>query len=232
MYRMRADDAKNEKVLKTSDTISLNKKILSMQIDRKEMQKSILEYFSEYGYSKAFCKFSKETGHTVAPAPLLEEREKIRTLANDGNFLEIIKTLETSIPCIFVDYPSLIFFILEQDILESLFLRMGSEGSALTRIKNELAPIVLENPLLINDLEALVSSIVFAQFSLETVMMNRTSVFKKINKTVLLHLDYIMKDSIKVLLDDIKSISTHPEILSIIKGCTTFEKFMSTLYSK
>lgn len=229
---MRADDTKNEKGLKATDGTPLNKKIFSMQIDKKEIHSSILEYFSEYGYCRAFYKFSQEVEQAMEPAPLLNEREKIRNLASNGKFLEIIKTLEEAIPCIFVDRPELLFSILEQDVLEDLCIRMEPEGATLSRIKKDLSPIVLQNAFLVKHLEDLVSSIVFAQFSFESVMESRASVFKKINKTVLLHLDYIMKDSIKLLLDDIKSITTYPEILPIIKGCPTFEKVVGTLYDK
>ncbi|KAI5192128.1 glucose-induced degradation protein 8 [Nematocida minor] len=229
MYSMRVDDGKEEKTKKPADSSSLNKKILSMQIDKKETQKHIVEYFSEYGYHRAFCSFKKELDLDAQPAPLLLERDEIRNFSNEGSFLQIIETVKNAIPCIFLDHPNLIFSLLEQDILEDLYIRVGSESSALHRVEKELTPIVLENSALTQSLENLVSSIVFSQSSQEAVVANREAVFMQINKAMLLHLDYIMKDSIKLLLDDVETVSKQPEIQTIIKSCATLERAIKSL---
>lgn len=225
MYRLSEDD-KTERQKDISDISVQNRRIFSVPIEKKEIQKYVVEYFSEHGYSKAFHALKREAGIEHTAAPLLEEREEIRILSSEGKALEIISKIEKILPCLFAEHPELVFAILEQDILEDLCIRNNSEGAALDRIEKELSPIVIEHSEILGNLEEIVASVIFSKVSSEAVISRRDALFARINKAILLYMDYMMSCSLNKLLNELSQVSKQPEFINLMKTCGLLQKVM------
>ncbi|OAG33176.1 hypothetical protein NEIG_01601 [Nematocida sp. ERTm5] len=229
MHTARVDGKKDESTKKQNALVDEAKKLLFISVPKDEIQERVLKYFSEYGYYSAFITFKREIGSTMAPSPLLKEREEIRLLSGNGKFLQVLAATQKLHPCLFFNSPIIAFDIIKQDIMEDLYIRIGSEGCALARVEKELSPIVLENTDLLPCLEELVSSILFGESSPEEVVVQRDMIFSSINHLLLMSVDYVMQNSIKALLMGISAASETPEIINITKGCKMFQNILSSL---
>ncbi|KAH9385992.1 glucose-induced degradation protein 8 [Nematocida major] len=218
MYGVVADAEKKEASQAPSETATQSMRLFSMPVEKKDMQARVIEYLSEHGYYKAFHMFQKETGIEYTAAPLLKERDQIKSFLLDGKIKQAISLIEQVIPCLFADRPDILFLMLRSDILEGLHVRSDTEEKALSRIESELSPIVLENPESMEELEALVASVIFSQPAAQSIVQQRRASFQKVNQAILLHVDYVMRFTIEEMLADFASILRQPKLAYMYKN--------------
>ncbi|KAI5163095.1 hypothetical protein NEAUS03_2197 [Nematocida ausubeli] len=231
MPSLQADAKKEETSKKQPHSGVESKKLLLLPVDKAKIQLDVLTYFSESAYYTAFVAFKKEINSTFEPSPLLKEREEIRIFAADGKFLKVLAATQKLLPCLLFNTPGMAFEVIKQDILEDMYIRNSSEGSALVRIEKELSPIVLDHPDLLPNLEDLVSSILFGESSQEEVIIRRDAIFTSINQLLLMSVDYVIQNSITSLLMGISSALEMPEITTLSKNCKMLHGILESLTS-
>ncbi|KAI5186488.1 glucose-induced degradation protein 8 [Nematocida homosporus] len=202
-----------------AESTHIEEKLLGLSISQESIQKVILEFLSEQGYSKAARAFKRETGISIEMVPVLPEREEIRLLAEKGEFLGVLEKTSAISPFIFSDDPALYFAILRQDLLEDVEVRGQTEGHVLLRMEKEVAPVVEKHPSLLSMMESLVSEIVFRTRSLEKVLEGRHEVFQEINRKVLRLFDYEINDGLSKFLEETEEVASTTQFISLAKEC-------------
>lgn len=203
--------------LELAHSHTMKEKLFSLPIDKVAIQKMVLDYLGEQAYYQAWRTFEQETLARLPPLPLLQERDHLRKLVESGEFLAVVEKASAISPFIFADFPGLFFLVVRQDILEDVYVRKRSEGSAVLRVEKELAAMVEKNPLLLPDLESLVGEIVFNTQTQERVLQQRAEVFQELNRKILHLLDYEIKDTLKTLFTKIKDLSAKHRWIKEIK---------------
>ncbi|KAI5191564.1 hypothetical protein NECID01_1514 [Nematocida sp. AWRm77] len=210
-------DIEEARDLELSHVNAMKEKLFSLPVDKAGIQKIVLEHFGEQAYYKAWVAFEKEALTSRAPPPLLSEREAIREFIERGEFLSAVQNAALILPFIFTDFPALFFLMVRQDILEDVYVRKKSEGSAILRIERELSPIVEKSPFLMKSLEDLVGEVVFRTLTSESVVGHRADVFQELNRKMLHLLDYEIKDTLKSLFTKVKDLSAKHSWMKEIK---------------
>ncbi|KAI5181561.1 glucose-induced degradation protein 8 [Nematocida sp. AWRm80] len=213
------DDSKEEQV----NDISPKDRLFSVAVDKIAIQKMVLEYLSEKGYYKAYKALQRETNLEIGVAPLLKERECIRILCENGEYLKVIEKISSVCLFIFEDHSALYFSILAQDILEDLCIRKNSEANILQRIEKEITPLIQSNPSLLKKLEDLVGDIVFGSVDSEKILLEREGIFHQINRTILRIADYEEKESLRQLISKAEELSKTPKFMSLSRECAIIE---------
>ncbi|KAI5171878.1 glucose-induced degradation protein 8 [Nematocida sp. LUAm3] len=190
-------------------------KLLSPPTNKETIQKMILEHLSEQGYFKASGAFMREVGINSGVAPLLKEREEIRLLSEEGDFLSVIERISSIFPFFFADHAVCYFQIMKQEILEDMYIRKTPEPQIILRMEKELSPIVEKHPSLLGALEELVGVVLFRRASPDQVLDMRKELFQEINKQILLLLDYEINDTLSRFIEEADEILKSSSFLSL-----------------
>ncbi|KAJ3068942.1 hypothetical protein HDU98_007958 [Podochytrium sp. JEL0797] len=137
-----------------------NKKLAEVKINKKDLDKLIMNYLVIEGYKDAVEKFAEESGlEPSVDLSSIEERMKIRAAIQEGKIDEAMERVNELDPEILDSDPRLYFHLQQQKLIE--FIRVGKISEALDFAQEELASLGEENPEFLEELEQTMSLLAF-----------------------------------------------------------------------
>ncbi|ORY12276.1 hypothetical protein LY90DRAFT_708722 [Neocallimastix californiae] len=119
-------------------------KLANVSVEKKDLNKLIMNYLVIEGYKDAAEKFSQESGLQPSVDLLyIEERMDIRNTIQSGNIDEAIEKVNDLDPEILDNNPKLYFHLQQQKLIE--FIKQGKIMEAIEFAQEELAPRGEEN---------------------------------------------------------------------------------------
>ncbi|KAJ3296913.1 Glucose-induced degradation complex subunit [Rhizoclosmatium sp. JEL0117] len=136
------------------------KKLADVKINKRDLNKLIMNYLVIEGYKDAVEKFSQESGLPPnVDLSSIEERMKIRAAIQEGRIDEAIERVNDLDPEILDSNPRLYFHLQQQKLIE--LIREGKIVEALDFAQEELAARGEENPEFLEELEQTMSLLAF-----------------------------------------------------------------------
>jgi glucose-induced degradation protein 8 len=140
------------------------KVIENSQVSKGLINSLILQYFDIGSFKDAAVEFMRES--FVEPdvdMNSLHERECIRSKIVDGDFLGAMELVNCISPAILQDNQRLLFDLYQQHFVGILL--SGNAQEAIAFAKSNLAPLVLQNPLLLKDIEHIMSLVIYTDIT-------------------------------------------------------------------
>lgn len=135
-------------------------KLANVSVDKKDLNKLIMNYLVIEGYKDAAEKFSQESGLQPSVDLLyIEERMNIRNTIQSGNIDEAIEKVNDLDPEILDNNPKLYFHLQQQKLIE--FIKQNKIMEAIEFAQEELAPRGEENTEFLDDLEQTMALLAF-----------------------------------------------------------------------
>lgn len=151
---------KKQQAKKTISTEKWETKLANVSVNKKDLNKLIMNYLVIEGYKDAAEKFSAESGLKPSVDLLyIEDRMNIRNAVQSGNIEEAIEKVNDLDPEILDNNPGLYFHLQQQKLIE--FIKQKKIMDAIEFAQEELAPRGEENPEFLEDLEQTMALLAF-----------------------------------------------------------------------
>ncbi|KAJ3416809.1 Glucose-induced degradation complex subunit [Chytridiales sp. JEL 0842] len=140
------------------------KRLADVKINKRDLNKLIMNYLVVEGYKDAAEKFSAESGlQPSVQLDTIQDRMNIRTAIQVGNIEDAIEKVNDLDPEILDSNPKLYFHLQQQRLIE--YIRRGRIEEALEFAQEELAPRGEENPEFLEELERTMALLAFEDHS-------------------------------------------------------------------
>jgi hypothetical protein len=135
-------------------------KLSTVQVNKNDLNKLVMNYLVIQGYKDAAEKFAVEAN--ISPNVdlcTIQDRMNVRTAVESGNIDEAIERVNDLDPEILDTNPSLYFHLQQQKLIE--FIRSDKINDAIVFAQQELAPRGEENPEFLMELERTMALLAF-----------------------------------------------------------------------
>ncbi|CAG8474235.1 6948_t:CDS:2 [Paraglomus brasilianum] len=136
------------------------KKLSEVEVNKRDLNKLVMNYLVIEGYKDAAEKFSQECGLQLdTDLESIQDRELILNAIQNGNVEEAIERVNDLNPEILDTHPKLYFHLQQQQLIE--YIRQGKIARALEFAQEELAPRGEDNPEFLEELERTMTLLAF-----------------------------------------------------------------------